>query len=129
MKQQVLIVYDGACPFCTAYTLLVQLREQFQVELLSARSADPRVDEFLRRGYLLDEGMLLQIGHEIYVGAGAMHRLATLSNTHGILNQMQRAVFFWPWLARMLYPLLRWVRRLALLVRGVPLIQDARVKH
>lgn len=129
MKQRVLIVYDGACPFCTAYTLLVQLREQFQVELLSARSADPRVDAFLRRGYLLDEGMLLQIDHEIYVGADAMHRLATLSNRHGILNQMQRAVFFWPWLARLLYPLLRLVRRLALLVRGVPLIQDARVKY
>ena len=128
-QQQVLIVYDGACPFCTAYTLLVQLREQFQVELLSARSADPRVDEFLRRGYLLDEGMLLQIDQEVYVGADAMHRLATLSNRHGILNQLQRIIFYWRWLARFLYPLLRWVRRLALLVRGVSLIQDARVKH
>ena len=128
-QQQVLIVYDGACPFCTAYTSLVQLREQFQVELLSARSADPRVDEFLRRGYLLDEGMLLQIDQEVYVGPDAMHRFATLSNGHGILNQMQRAVFSWRWLARLLYPLLRWVRRLALLVRGVPLIQAARVKY
>jgi predicted DCC family thiol-disulfide oxidoreductase YuxK len=128
-QQQVLIVYDGACPFCTAYTSLVQLREQFQVELLSARSADPRVDEFLRRGYLLDEGMLLQIDQEIYVGADAMHRLATLSNTHRILNQMQRTIFSSRWLAHLLYPLLRWVRRLALLVRGVPLIQGARVKH
>lgn len=129
MKQRVLIVYDGACPFCTAYTSLVQLREQFQVELLSARSADPRVDEFLRRGYLLDEGMLLQIDQEIYVGADAMHRLATLSNRHRILNQMQRTIFSSRWLAHLLYPLLRWVRRLALLVRGVPLIQGARVKH
>ena len=128
-QQQVLIVYDGACPFCTAYTSLVKLREQFQVELLSARSADPRVDEFLRRGHLLDEGMLLQIDQEVYVGADAMHRLATLSNRHGILNQLQRTIFSWRWLAHLLYPLLRWVRRLALLARGMPLIQDARVKH
>lgn len=128
-QQQVLIVYDSACPFCTAYTSLVQLRKQFQVELLSARSADPRVDEFLRRGYQLDEGMLLQIDQEVYVGADAMHRLATLSNRHRILNQMQRTIFSSRWLAHLLYPLLRWVRRLALLVRGVPLIQDARVKY
>ena len=73
--------------------------------------------------------MLLQIDHEVYAGADAMHQLAILSSRQGMLNKTQRAVFSWRWLAHCLYPLLRLVRRLALVVRGVPLIQDARVKY
>jgi hypothetical protein len=39
---KLLIVYDGACPFCNAYVSLLRLRESMQVELLSARSNDER---------------------------------------------------------------------------------------
>ena len=63
---RLLIVYDGACPFCSAYTGLLQLREQMYVELLSARSDDARIDGFRAAGYRLDEGMLLQMNGEVY---------------------------------------------------------------
>ena len=123
--QKLLIVYDGACPFCTAYVSLVRLRESMRVELLSARSADERIDEFLALGYRLDDGVLVQIDGLIYVGADAMHQLAIISNQHGMLNQMQRFVFSRKWLAHLLYPLLRLGRRLVLLIRRVPLIENA----
>ena len=128
-QQKLLIVYDGACPFCTAYVSLLRLRESMQVELLSARSADERVDEFLALGYRLDDGMLVQLDGLIYVGAEAMHLLAIISNQHGILNRMQHFVFSRKWLARLLYPLLRLGRRLVLLIRRVPLIEDAQGRH
>ena len=127
--QKLLIVYDGACPFCTAYVSLVRLRESMQVELLSARSADERVDEFLGLGYRLDDGMLVQMDGLIYVGAEAMHQLAIISNRHGMLNQMQSFVFSRKGLAHVLYPLLRLGRRLVLLIRRVPLIEDAQGRH
>jgi predicted DCC family thiol-disulfide oxidoreductase YuxK len=127
--QKLLIIYDGACPFCTGYVALVRLQESMQVELLSARSADERVDELLALGYRLDDGMLIQLDGLIYVGAEAMHLLAIISNQHGMLNQMQRFVFSRKWLAHLLYPLLRLGRRLVLLIRRVPLIEDAQGRH
>ena len=127
--QKLLIIYDGACPFCTGYVALLRLRESMQVELLSARSADERVDEFLALGYRLDDGMLIQLDDIVYVGADAMHQLAIISNHHGLFNRMQRFVFSRRWLAHLLYPLLRLGRRLVLLVRRVPLIEDAQGRH
>jgi predicted DCC family thiol-disulfide oxidoreductase YuxK len=122
---RLLIVYDGACPFCSAYASLLRLREQMQIELLSARSDDLRIDGFRANGYRLDEGMLLQINGEVFVGAEAMHRLAILSTRDGMLNNLQRIVFAQRWLAHALYPWLRLGRRLALLLRRVPLIDQA----
>jgi predicted DCC family thiol-disulfide oxidoreductase YuxK len=121
---KLLIVYDGACPFCNAYVSLLRLRESMQVELLSARSADERIKEFLALGYRLDDGMLVQIDGLVYVGADAMHQLAIISNQHGLLNRMQRFVFSRKWLAHLLYPALRFGRRLVLLIRRVPLIEQ-----
>ncbi len=123
---KLLIVYDGACPFCNAYVSLLRLRESMQVELLSARSADERIKEFLALGYRLDDGMLVQIDGLVHVGADAMHQLAIISNQHGLLNRMQRFVFSRKWLAHLLYPALRFGRRLLLLIRGVPLIEHTR---
>ena len=124
-QQKLLILYDGACPFCTAYVSLLRLRESMQVELLSARSTDKRIDEVLALGYRLDDGMLVWIDGLVYVGADAMHQLAILSNQHDLLNRMQRFVFSRKWLAHVLYPFLRFGRRLVLLIRRVPLIEDA----
>ncbi len=121
---KLLIVYDGACPFCNAYVSLLRLRESMQVELLSARSADERIKESLALGYRLDDGMLVQIDGLVYVGADAMHQLAIISNQHGLLNRMQRFVFSRKWLAHLLYPALRFGRRLVLLIRRVPLIEQ-----
>jgi hypothetical protein len=77
----------------------------------------------------LDDGLLIQLDGMIHVGADAMHQLAIISNQHGMLNQMQRFVFSRKWLAHLLYPLLRLGRRLVLLVRRVPLIEDAQGRH
>jgi predicted DCC family thiol-disulfide oxidoreductase YuxK len=125
-QQKLLILYDGACPFCTAYVSLLRLRERMQVELLSARSTDERINEFLALGYRLDDGMLVWIDGLVYVGADAMHQLAILSNQHDLLNRMQRFVFSRKWLAHVLYPFLRFGRRLVLLIRRVPLIEHTR---
>lgn len=122
---QLLIVYDGACPFCCAYTTLIRLRERMQIELLSARSDDLRIAAFRNSGYRLDEGMLLQMDGEVFVGAEAMYWLAVFSTDAGVLNRLQRFVFSRRWLARALYPCLRMGRRVVLYLRRVPLIDDA----
>ena len=123
----VLIVYDGDCDFCSAYTKLLQLQESTgPVELLSARAEDVRIRHFQQQGYDLNEGMLVVTATQIHTGPDAMHWLAL----HGVyatrLGQWQAALFRRRWCARAIYPLLRRLRLIWLVLRGRSLIPPNR---
>lgn len=122
---QVLIVYDGDCYFCRSYVGWLRLQEAVgPVELLSARSADPRVSHFMRQGVDLDKGMLVVTALQMHAGADAMLWLAQNLPAHSIAERLHAAIFSRRWLARLLYPLLRWGRRVWLALRGVPPLRN-----
>lgn len=115
----VVIVYDGECPFCKQYTQLLRLRANSgNVRLINARSDDPQVEEVLRRGYDLDQGMIVTIDDQFYHGAQAMHVLAMLSTHTGWFNRFNYYVFRSKRVAFVLYPLLRRGRNLVLRILG-----------
>ncbi len=119
----VLIIYDGDCTFCNAYTQLLQLQQSVgAVELLSARSDDSRIQYYAERGYDLNEGMLVVTQSQVYAGAAAMHWLSHRLSDYGIFYIVHRLVFNQAWLARLLYPLLKLSRRCWLALRGRSLI-------
>lgn len=113
------VVYDGECPFCTAYVRLLRLRESAgRVHLVDARLGGPVVEEIARAGLDLDEGMALKIGGRIYHGDDCIHALALLSGDVGLFNRINAWVFRSPARARVLYPLLRAGRNTALRLLG-----------
>src|SRR6185437_10214690 len=58
-SNDVWVVYDGQCPFCSSYVRLYRIRERgSRVSLIDARSAHPLVDEVRRRNLDLDRGMV-----------------------------------------------------------------------
>lgn len=119
-----LIIYDGACPFCSAYVRLLRLREQAAaVELLNARDADARIAHYQQQGYDLDQGMLVVMGDAIHAGADAIHMLAACSTRSGWFNRCNVWIFSSRGRSRLVYPLLRVGRRIALLMLGIPLIR------
>ena len=119
-----LIIFDGACPFCRAYVRLQRLREDIgPVELLSARDADDRIDHYQQQGFDLDQGMLVVMGDVVYVGADAVSVLASCSTSSGWFNRCNRWFFSSRRLSRLIYPILRAGRRIALLLLRVPLIR------
>ena len=118
-----LIIYDGDCDFCSAYTKLLQLQESAgPVELLSARADDARIRYYQQQGVDLNEGMLVVTASQVHAGADAIHWLAQ----HGVyasrIGRWQAALFRQRWRARAIYPLLRLLRRAWLALRGRPLI-------
>ena len=118
-EKPLVIIYDGDCPFCTAYVTLVRLRETVgEVELVNARSDDPRVATLLAEGVDLDEGMAVLWQGRRHVGAEAVHLLALLSGQGGGLNRLQRRLFRSPRAARRIYPWLVRGRRLWLRLAG-----------
>lgn len=121
----VLIIYDGDCTFCKAYTQLLQLQQTVgPVELLSARSDDVRVQYYAQLGYDLNEGMLVVTQNQVYAGAAAVHWLSLHLSGNGIFATVHRWVFNHAWLARLLYPLLKLGRRCWLALRGRSLISQ-----
>ena len=123
----VLIIYDGECTFCNAYTKRLKLQQSVgEVELLSARADDVRVQSYVDRGYDLDEGMLVVFQNEIYAGAAATHWLSLHTSGAGFFESIQGFIFKRRWLANWLYPLLKLGRRIWLALRGRTLIAQSR---
>ncbi|WP_033922470.1 DCC1-like thiol-disulfide oxidoreductase family protein [Sphingomonas sp. 37zxx] len=122
-----LIIYDGECIFCQNYVRFVKLRENIgQVELLDARSDDPRISAYTAAGYNLDEGMIFVRDGRVFHGAEAVNILAILSSDRTIASRLNAMAFSNQRISRLLYPLLKAGRRLTLLARGKSLINKAK---
>jgi predicted DCC family thiol-disulfide oxidoreductase YuxK len=118
-----LIVYDGECVFCANYVRFLKLKEAIgPVELLDARSDDPRVKKYWRDGYDLNKGMLFIHRGRTYHGDEAINVLASLSSDSTVFNRVNGLVLSNAKTAELLYPLLKLGRRLVLLLRGKKLL-------
>ncbi|MDH3646697.1 MAG: DUF393 domain-containing protein [Gammaproteobacteria bacterium] len=119
MNHELLLVYDKQCPFCDAYCRLVRVREAAgKLRLIDARDGGSQVDRITAMGLDVDEGMVLIAGDELYYGSDAIHALALLSSRSGLFNRFNFLVFQSKVLSRVLYPVLRAGRNLALKLLG-----------
>lgn len=115
------IVYDGACPFCSAYVRLAKFREVVgTVILVNAREEHPLAQWLWSAGCQLDDEMALIWKRRVFLGAAALRQIALLSSRTDFFNRLQRLILSSTLTSRLLYPVLRFGRRitLALLRRG-----------
>lgn len=118
-QPQAWLVYDGACPFCSAYVRHVRVREAVgRLHLVDARHGGAVVEQVRARGMDLDRGMVLKLGGRFYHGADCMHVLASLGTRSGAFNRLNAVVFASPTLSRWIYPLLRAARNATLALLG-----------
>ncbi|MEM7099539.1 MAG: DCC1-like thiol-disulfide oxidoreductase family protein [Pseudomonadota bacterium] len=117
--QQLLVFYDGDCPFCDNYIKLLKLKEAVgSVELIDARQGDdPRV---LALAALVDlnEGIAAQFGENTYHAEEAMAVIAKLSTQNRLTNKINAWIFTRPSLSRILYPILKSGRAITLRLLG-----------
>ena len=105
------LIYDGARIFCDAYVRLLALREAVgPVELIDARSGDPRLRAYESAGYDLNEGMLFEYNGTVYFGADAVNILATLSTPVSTFNRINGALLSKQLVARFFYPMFKFCR-------------------
>jgi predicted DCC family thiol-disulfide oxidoreductase YuxK len=113
------IFYDGECPVCANYVVLVKLREAVgPVKLVNVRHDEEARMRLERLGYDLDEGMILEYRHELYHGASAVHMMAALSNRGTIFNRLNWLIFRSAAQSRRLYPFMRAGRNTLLRLLG-----------
>jgi predicted DCC family thiol-disulfide oxidoreductase YuxK len=119
VRNGIVVIYDGDCPFCSNYVHLAALRDAVgSLELVDARSGDPRIRDIQKRGFDLNEGMIAIVGNKIYHGADAVVLLSTLGGNRGPFARLLSRVFRDPNRAHKLYPCLKMGRRLALRLLG-----------
>jgi predicted DCC family thiol-disulfide oxidoreductase YuxK len=114
------LLYDGDCPVCSAYVAMSRLRQLYpSLRVMSARSEPALVVALRRKGYEINEGMVLSLDGTIFFGADAMRMIASLGRLSPSL--WRRAVLALtgaaPW-SRPLYPWLNRGRQVLLRMLG-----------
>jgi predicted DCC family thiol-disulfide oxidoreductase YuxK len=113
------LLYDGECPFCSAYVRMVRLQENAgPVRLVDARGDGPEYHEAMQAGFDLDEGMLLKLSGQYYHGQECIHALALLTRERDLFGRINGWVFRSQRRSALLYPVLRAGRNLALRLLG-----------
>lgn len=117
------MIYDGECPFCKSYVHLMALRDRVGiVQLVNGRSEDIHVKTARENGYDLNEGMLAIYGNKTYYGSDALSLISTISAGDTVLQRGLSRLFRNPRRAHLLYPAMKFGRRLILAVLGRPRI-------
>ncbi|MGH8624155.1 MAG: DCC1-like thiol-disulfide oxidoreductase family protein [Gammaproteobacteria bacterium] len=113
------LIYDGDCPFCSAYVKYVRLVASVgPLKFVNAREGGPMVEEILKRNLNLDDGMVLKLGNRFYHGAECINVLASLTTPSGLFNRINATIFRSDSLSKILYPLLRTGRAITLRILG-----------
>lgn len=118
-KADVVIIYDGECPFCSSYVRLMRLREAVgSVDLVDARQHPAIVRELATAGIDLDEGMVVKTSSETLHGADAVNWLSLRSGNRGIGGRLHRFLLGNRKVAHLAYPAMRAGRNAALRLLG-----------
>lgn len=117
------VLYDGACPVCSAYMALAHLkRAHGDLQILDARQQPALVALMRAQGHEVNDSILVKLGPQIYAGAGATRLIARLGSDNPLMSRWALYVIGGgPW-ANALYPWLRAVRNLWLRILGRPQI-------
>jgi len=113
------LLYDGECPFCSAYIRMQRLRAAgVNLTLLDARHEPELVARFAREGMDVNEGMILRFRNATYFGGDVMHVIALLSGPTAFLNRLMTPLFANRAFGQTIYPLLRAGRNITLRLLG-----------
>lgn len=125
MAASPVLVFDGGCPFCRHFAELSELRGGIPgLQIRDGRSDGALRASLARRGFHLRDGAMLLDGDRVLHGAAAISWLCDRMTPSAPLLQLLAPLFGDSRRALRLYPLLLFVRRLALALRGLPADPD-----
>ena len=116
---EILLVYDKECPACDNYCRIIRIRESVgNLKLVNAREDSEVMTRLTADGFDIDQGMVLQMGGQLYYGSDAIHALALISSKSGIINRLNYWIFKSKGVSAVVYPLLRFFRNMLLKLLG-----------
>jgi len=114
-KDEVILVYDGDCPVCRNYCKYVQIKKAVgKLTLVDARKESLIMDEIVKKGLNIDEGMVLKVGEKIYYGSAAVHVLSLMGTKSGLFNRLNYLMFSSNYISKIFYPICKGIRNILL---------------
>lgn len=114
------LIYDDECPLCRSSAHALNIKKAVgNLILINARESHPLVDSAYEHGFDPDKGIVVIYNNHYYFGVDAVHFLALLNSSNGVLNRMVAVVFRSRLLAKIFYPVVKSIRRLLLGIKGV----------
>jgi predicted DCC family thiol-disulfide oxidoreductase YuxK len=124
-NKEIVIVYDGECPFCTDFVVLSDFTKMgYEVELVSARESKNELVKKLALEYNLDNGMIVVFKGQILYGSEAASFISSAHQGGSIKSALYRAALGGSWRAKYFYPVLVFMRKLYFKVLGRSLINE-----
>jgi len=118
------LIYDDECPLCRHSAQALNIKQAVSnLVLINARQQHPLVDKAWVKGFDLDQGIVVIYSDQYYYGADAVHFLAMLDSPSSYLNAIVASIFRVKLITRLLYPVIKCIRRLLLKQRGVEAIK------
>ena len=123
-KKGIELIYDDDCYLCRNSADALRLKKTVgPLRTINACTQDPLVQEAMNLGYDLNEGILVRYQDHFYYGHEALHLLALLSSSSDRLNSLNALLFRYKTSTRIIYPLMKLVRKALFLIRRTPKIQ------
>ena len=120
--QDIIFVYDGACPFCENFALLSKIRSGIgNLVVVDGRDDLPLLIEISKEGYKLTNGAILIVDGNLLHGSQAVQFLCSrmqkdrnnFTAIAALMSSEQTADF--------IYPFLLFARRIILFLKSVPI--------
>lgn len=123
---EVWLVYDGECPICKPAANSLKIKpEAGELKLADKRtSTAPIIAELKEKGFNLENGMIIKKDGNYFQGADALYVTAKISNGADFKNRLNICLFKSETRVRLLYPALKFIRKIALCAKGVPPVKS-----
>lgn len=119
-KNTLYLIYDDECPLCrnSAHALRIK-KATGKLVLINAREPHPLTHSAYERGFDPDKGIIVIFNDQYYYGADAVHFLAMLNSPLRVINRMAATLLRSRLSAKIIYPLVKSIRRLLISFKGV----------
>ena len=120
MSDKTLFVYDGECPFCKHFALLLEIKNSIPtLEILDGRKNLDLLTQLYKQGYDLNKGAILMENGKIKHGADAINWICSeIKEPNDSLLELLRIIFASNYRSKILFPFILWSRRISLTLKG-----------
>jgi predicted DCC family thiol-disulfide oxidoreductase YuxK len=118
------VIYDGECYFCNHTAKALKIKKAVgELVLLNARESHELIDEAVRRGLDVNEGIVVYYHHAFYHGKEAINFLNKLADQSTVTSKLTHLIYKNKVMTFLGYPLLKSLRNVTLALRGTTKIQ------
>ncbi|CDZ77365.1 hypothetical protein BN59_01648 [Legionella massiliensis] len=119
------VIYDGECYFCNHTAKALKIKEAVgELVLINARENHELINEALRQGFDINEGIVVYYRLKFYHGKKAINLLNRLADKSTIFNKLSHLIYKNNCATFLGYPFLKLLRNVNLSLQGKSKIQN-----